>query len=126
VIVHGKLLGVLSERRERTEGAVEQARAAISAAEARSAEYEQQIRDATLAIYKGQELRRRKQLEARVAQLAEARKTAGVHVQSGRQAIDAEVVRAKQGLETQVHSLVNEIVRAVLKPATESTVTEMK
>jgi F-type H+-transporting ATPase subunit b len=126
VIVHGKLLGVLSERRERTEGAVEKARAAISAAEARSAEYEQQIRDAKLAIYKGQELRRRKQLEARVPQLAEARKASGVHVQSGRQAIDAEVVRAKQGLETQVHSLVNEIVTAVLKPATESTVTEMK
>jgi len=126
VIVHGKLLGVLSERRERTEGAVEKARAAISAAEARSAEYEKQIRDAELAIYKAQELRRRKQLEASAAQLAEARKAAGVHVQSGRQAIDAEIVRAKAGLETRVHSLVNEIVRAVLKPATESTVTEMK
>lgn len=126
VIVHGKLVGVLSERRERTEGAVEKARAAMAAVEARSTEYEQRIQDTKLAIYKAQELRRRKLLEARVAQLAEARKAAGTHVQSGRQAIDADVKRAKAGLETQVNSLVSQIVRAVLKPATESTVTELK
>ncbi len=126
LIVQGKLTGVLSERRVRTEGAVEKAREAISAAEARSAEYEQRIRDAKLAIYKAQELRRREQLEARVAQLAEARQAAEVHVQSGRRAIDAEVRRAKAGLEMHVNALVNQIVRAVLKPTTDSAVTEVK
>jgi F-type H+-transporting ATPase subunit b len=126
VIVHGKLVRVLSERRERTEGAMEKARAAISAAEARTSDYEQRIRDAKLAIYKAQELRRQKQLDARVTQLAEARRAAGAHVQSGRESVNAEVVKAKAGLETQVHSLVKQIVRTVLKPATEPAITEMK
>jgi F-type H+-transporting ATPase subunit b len=126
VIVHGKLARVLSERHERTAGAMEKARAAISAAEARTAEYEQRIRDARLAMYKAQELRRGKQLDARVAQLAEARKAAAVHVQSARDSINVEVVRAKAELGAQVHSLVNQIVRAVLKPATEPAITEMK
>jgi F-type H+-transporting ATPase subunit b len=126
VIVQGKLTSVLSERRQHTEGAVEKSRAAISAAEARSAEYEQRIRDAKLAIYKAQELRRRKQLEARVAQLAEAHQAAEIHLQSGRRAIDAELRRAKAGLEMHVNALVNQIVRAVLEPATDSAVTEVK
>src|SRR5215469_5842056 len=65
VIVHGKLVGVLSERRERTAGALEKAHAATAASEARTAEYEQQIRDAKLTIYKAQELRRRSLLDTR-------------------------------------------------------------
>lgn len=67
LIVHGKLIAVLSERRERTEGAAETARADISAAETRSSEYEQRIRDIKLAIYKTKDLRRRQQLEAHTA-----------------------------------------------------------
>lgn len=121
-IVHGKLVAVLSERRERTEGAAEKARADISAAEARSAEYEQRIRDIKLAIYKTQELRRRQQLESRTAELAEARKAADARVQSGREALQAEVARAKAGLQPSVNSLVNQIIRTVLKSASETTV----
>jgi F-type H+-transporting ATPase subunit b len=122
LIVHGKLIAVLSERRERTEGAAEKARADISAAEARSAEYEQRIRDIKLAIYKTKELRRRQQLEAHTAELAEARKAADARVQSGREALQAEVARAKAGLQPNVNSLVNQIIRTVLKSAPETTV----
>lgn len=121
-IVHGKLVAVLSERRERTEGAAEKARADISVAEARSAEYEQRIRDIKLAIYKTKELRRRQQLEAHTAELAEARKAADARVQSGREALQAEVDRAKAALQPNVNSLVNQIIRTVLKSASESTV----
>ena len=41
VLVHKPLVKVLAERRSKTEGAVEKARADIAAAEARTAEYEQ-------------------------------------------------------------------------------------
>ena len=52
-ILDGKLTEVLSERRERTEGAMEKARADIAAADARSAEYERRIREAKAAMYSG-------------------------------------------------------------------------
>jgi F-type H+-transporting ATPase subunit b len=122
LIVHGKLVAVLSERRERTEGAVEKARRDISAAEARTAEYEQRIRDVKLAIYKAQELRRRQQLEARAAELAEARKAAEARVQSAREALQDEAAKAKAGLQSNVNLLVNQIIRTVLKSPSESTV----
>ena len=116
LIVHGKLVAVLSERRERTEGATEKARADISAAEARSAEYEQRIREAKLAVYKAQESRRRQLLEARAAAMAEARKAADARVLSARDALKADVAQAKAGLQSGVDSLVDQIMRTVLKP----------
>ena len=98
------------------------ARADISAAEARSAEYEQRIRDIKIAIYKTKELRRRQQLEAHTAEVAEARKVADARVQSGREALQAEVAQAEAGLQPNVNSLVNQIIQTVLKSASESTV----
>ena len=43
---------------------------------ARSAEYERRIREAKAAMYAAQEVRRRKELEARVTAITEARKAA--------------------------------------------------
>jgi len=125
MIVHGELVAVLSERRERTEGAMEKARADIAAAEVRSAECEQQIREARLAIYKAQELRRRQQLEARAAAVAEAQQAAKARVQSAQKTLTADVAQAKAGLHSEVESLANQILQQVLKPAPamESTVT---
>ena len=51
-LVHRPLVRVLDERRNKTEGAMEKARADIAAADARTAEYEQQVRQARLAIFK--------------------------------------------------------------------------
>src|ERR1700722_8308361 len=58
VIVHKPLQRVLAERRSKTEGAVEKSRADIAAAEARTAEYEQRLREARAALFKAQEARR--------------------------------------------------------------------
>ena len=58
VVVHKPLVKVLAERHSRTEGAVEKARADIAQAEARTAEYEQRLREARMAIFKSQEARR--------------------------------------------------------------------
>src|SRR6202451_3105822 len=58
MVVHKPLQRVLAERRSKTEGAVEKARADIAAAEARTAEYEQRLREARAAVFKAQEARR--------------------------------------------------------------------
>ena len=58
VLVHKPLAKVLEERHTRTEGAIERARADIAAAEARTAEYEQRLREARVALFPQQEARR--------------------------------------------------------------------
>jgi len=57
-LVHQPLTRVLTERRDKTEGAIEKARADIASAEARTAEYEQRLREARTAIFKSLEARR--------------------------------------------------------------------
>jgi len=76
-LVYGPLTRVLNERRERTEGAIEQAHAAIAAAAAKTQEYEAQLRAARSRIFqtrqkKQEELNRaRDRAIARVNTLAE-------------------------------------------------------
>src|SRR2546426_608890 len=76
VVVHKPLARVLAERRAKTEGAIEKARADIAAAEARTAEYEQRLREARLAVFKSQEARRQQALQARTEAVARARERA--------------------------------------------------
>ena len=121
-ILDGKLTEVLSERRERTEGAMEKARSDIAAADARSAEYERRIREAKAAMYSEQEARRRKQLEARVAAVTEARKVAQVRAESAAEELNDELTRAKAQLQAEVDPFVDQIIAKILKrvPVTES------
>src|SRR5712692_7783372 len=67
------LAKVLEERHNLTDGAVQRARADIAAAEAKTAEYEHKLREATLAVFKAQEERRQAVVQAREAAVAEAR-----------------------------------------------------
>src|SRR5580700_6852031 len=73
VLLHKPLVKILAERRAKTEGAMQKARADIAAAEARTAEYEQRLREARLALFKNQEARRQAALQARAAAVARAR-----------------------------------------------------
>ncbi len=61
-VVHKPLTKVLAERHSRTEGAIEKARADIAQAEARTADYEQRLREARMTIFKSQEARRQQAL----------------------------------------------------------------
>jgi len=117
VLVHRPLLNVLAERRTRTEGAVEKARAAIAFAEQRTADYEQRLREARQAIFKNQQVRRQQALDAREAALADARTRAHEEVQIARTGIAQEKARAQAGLEAEAQSLAGEIIRVVLEPA---------
>ena len=75
-VVHKPLIKVLAERHSRTEGAIEKARADIAQAEARTAEYEQRMREARMTVFKSQEAHRQLAVQARAAAVAEARNRA--------------------------------------------------
>jgi len=116
MLVHKPLTRVLEERRSRTEGAIEQAKADIAAAEARTAEYEQRLREARVAVFKGQETRRQQALQGRTAALAEARKRAQTQVEQARAAIEKDKTAAREGLQQETQRLAAEIIRIVLRP----------
>ena len=117
VLVHKPLARVLAERHARTQGAIEKARADVQSAEARTAEYEQRLRDARVALFKAQEARRAQASQARAAAIAEARSKAQAQVEQARAAIENEKRVAKQSLEGEAGRLASEIIRSVLEPA---------
>jgi F-type H+-transporting ATPase subunit b len=117
IIVHGPLQRVLAERRSKTEGAVEKSRADIAAAEARTAEYEQKLREARAAVFRAQEARRQGVLQARANALNEARRKAQAQVQAAKTDIENDRAAAEKGLPANAAALAQEIVRRVLQPA---------
>ena len=120
-LVHKPLVKVLAERRSKTEGAIEKARADIAAAEARTAEYEQRLREARIAVFKNQEALRQQALQARAAAVTEARTKAQAQVEQARAAIEQDKVAAQAGLEAESGKLAAEIIGIVLRPGTTRT-----
>jgi F-type H+-transporting ATPase subunit b len=116
-IVHKPLRRVLEERRSRTEGAIEKSRADIAAAEARTSEYEQRLREARAAVFRAQEARRKRALDARTAALHEARNKAQAQVEAAKADIQKDRQAAQEGLEGEAQTLATEIMRRVLEPA---------
>jgi F-type H+-transporting ATPase subunit b len=116
-LVHKPLRRVLAERRSKTEGAVEKSRADIAAAEARTAEYEQKLREARAAVFRAQEARRQAVLQARTNALSETRARAQAQVQAAKKDIEDDRAAAQAGLQSEVAALAQEIVRRVLHPA---------
>ena len=117
LIVHKPLRRVLEDRRSKTEGAVEKSRADIAAAEARTAEYEQRLRDALATVFRAQEARRKAALDARTAALNEARNHAHAQVLAAKADIQKDREVAQEGLQGEAQTLATEIVRRVLQPA---------
>ena len=116
-IVHKPLQRVLAERRSKTEGAVEKSRADIAASEARTAEYEQKLREARAAVFRAQEARRQAALQARTNAVNEARAKAQAQVQAAKKDIESDRAAAQDGLQGEVAALAQEIARRVLQPA---------
>src|SRR5271168_1198326 len=75
-LVYGPLTRVLNERRERTEGAIEQAHAAIAAAAAKTQEYEAQLRAARSKIFQARQQRQQQWNRERDSAIAEAQEVA--------------------------------------------------
>ena len=116
VLVHKPLTKVLAQRRSKTEGAIEKARADINAAEARTAEYEQRLREARMAVFKAQEAHRQQAIQARATAVAEARKKAQAQVDAARAHIEQDKIAAQEGLQAESGRLATEIIRTVLRP----------
>jgi len=116
-LVHRPLVHVLSERRARTQGAIEKALADVASAEARTAEYEQKLREARLALFKLLEARRAQAAQARAGAVAEARKSAQAQIEQARAVIEQDKASAEKVLDAEVGRLAQEIIRMVLDPA---------
>jgi F-type H+-transporting ATPase subunit b len=117
VIVHRPLVRILAERRAKTEGAVEKARADIAAAEARTVEYEQRLREARVAIFKAQEARSQQAMNARAAAVADARAKAQKQVEQARAGIQKDKADAQTALTGEAGKLATAIIETVLRPA---------
>ena len=116
-IVHKPLKRVLDERRNKTEGAIEKSKADIAAADARTAEYEQRLREARAAVFRAQEAKRQAAMQARANAVNEARNKAQAQVQAAKADIERDRGAAEKGLAGEAAALAQEIVRRVLQPA---------
>src|SRR3974377_2116457 len=115
-LVGNPLRKLLDERRQRPEGGVLKARADIAPAESKTQEYEQRMREARLAIFKAQEVRRQAAQKARAAAVAEARERAQQQIREARAAIDQDMAIARQSLKAESEALASEIIPTILKP----------
>lgn len=115
-LVYRPLSAVLVERRNRTQGAMEKARSDIGAAEARTADYEQRLREARQKVFKSLEARRQQATQARGEALNVARAHAQDQIKQARTAIEQDKQAAATELEAEAGRLANEIVRTVLRP----------
>ncbi len=119
-LVHRPLQKVLADRQALTQGAIQRAQAEIATAEARTAEYEQRVREARSQIYKTQEANRQRVMEKRDSALAEARQQAGDMVKNARADLDKDAVAAKAVLQQQSEALADQVIARVLGTAKSS------
>lgn len=113
-LVRRPLEKTLAERRARTTGAVEQARGALSAAEAETAVYEDKLRGAKAELFAAREQRLKRWSEDREQALNEVRRSAQDRVKSARREIEESAVAARMQIETVSGELSSRILRAVL------------
>lgn len=116
-VVHKPLRRVLEERRDKTEGAVESSKADIAAADARTSEYEQKLREARAAVFRAQEAKRQAAMQARTNAVNDARGKAQAQVQAAKADIERDRAAAEKSLQGEAAALAQEIVRRVLEPA---------
>jgi F-type H+-transporting ATPase subunit b len=115
-IVHRPLTAVLAERRIRTQGAMEKARADIASAEARTADYEQRLREARQKVFKKQEARRQQATQSRTQAVDQARTRAQEQVKQARAGLEEDKKQAMSKLQSDAARLATDIVRSVLRP----------
>jgi F-type H+-transporting ATPase subunit b len=105
---------VLAERRARTAGALEGAEAAVAAAAAKLASYEQALYQARAEIYAEQERARRQLAAEQTAALEQAKAKTAAAVAEARAGIAAEAEAARSAMAAESEQLAEQIARAVL------------
>jgi len=114
LLVYGPLTRVLNERRDRTEGAIEQAHAAIAAAAAKTQEYEAQLRAARGRIFLVRQKKQEELHRVRDRALAEAQEAARRQLEEAKAALQIQTNAARQTIEASIDDLAGEILRAIL------------
>lgn len=118
LLVRRPLDRILADRRARTSGAIEQAKTAISQAEDKAAEYEDQLRRARAEIFAAREKRTKQWASERDLSLAEARSATMEKVAAAKTDIDQSVVMARKQIEEMSNELSEQILRAVMPAGT--------
>ena len=117
-LVYGPLTRVLNERRERTEGAIEQANAAAAAAAAKTQEYEAQLRAARSKIFQARQEKLEQWNRERDRAVAEAHEAAQRQIQEAKAALQTQTTAARRTIEASIDELASEILRAILPKST--------
>jgi F-type H+-transporting ATPase subunit b len=114
VLLYGPLKRTLAERRERTQGAVEKAAAAIAAADAKSQEYEARLRAARAEIYRHREQLIHQWNVERDNVVASARLAAQERIRAAEAALKQQAAEAHKQLEGSTEQLASQILQAIL------------
>lgn len=114
LLVRRPMERTLEERRNRTSGAVEQARGALAAAEAETAVYEDKLRSARAELLAERAGRIKQRQAERESALLAARETAAARVRNATVEIDRSAIAARQQIEASVVELGDRIVQALL------------
>jgi F-type H+-transporting ATPase subunit b len=114
ILVYGPLTRVLADRRERTEGAIEQANDATAAAAAKTQEYEAQLRAARAKIFQARQHQQQQWNRERDTAVAEAHEAAQRQVEEAKSAMQVQANAARRTIEVSIDELAGDILRAIL------------
>lgn len=117
ILVHAPLTRMLEQRREQTEGAMEKARQAIAAAEAKTEDYEKKLWTARKSIQSLRESQMQQWNLERETTLTLARQTAQQRVHQARVDIQASNDQSRKTIENSIQQLAAQIVAHLVSPA---------
>lgn len=113
-LIRRPLERTLAERRQRTTGAVEQARGALTAAEAETSVYEDKLRSAKAELFADREKRLKRWADEREAALIEVRRTTEERMNATRKEIEESAASARVQIELASGELSAKILQAIL------------
>jgi len=113
-LLYAPLMRIRAERRERTQGAIEKAHAAIAAADAKSQEYEAKLRAARAEIFRRREQKLQQLAAERDNALANTRLVAQERVQAAQAELSLQAASAKQQIEVSADQLAAQVLDVVL------------
>ncbi len=114
VLVDHPLRRTLAERRGRTAGAQEKARAAVALAEEKARDYADRLRAARVEMLRNREKQVAGWNAAREKAVGETREAAQARVREARLAVEADAQRSRASLDGAIDALAGEILTAVL------------
>ncbi len=114
VLVRKPLEKVLADRHARTDGAMDEAHKAIAAAEAKTADYEQRMREARASLFEKQQAELKQSSDAREKALGTARTQAQTRIDAARAQVTEAGDEAKRQIEAGSDALSSQIIAAIL------------